>query len=292
MIPTLNPVTAGGGLALPAYISLAKRHGFSAIDFSILQAAKLVEEQDFEAVAALFDEAKILPVNFGLPVEWRQDEASFQNSLELLSAQAKLAQDLGCSRCTTWVLPSNNEPVEDYASRSIARFAQIGKILEDQGVRFGLEFIGPYHFRTNPDQIWFYDIHGALQAVDAIERAGELENIGILLDSFHWYTSGGNMMDLASIPLEQIIHVHINDAPDVPVHEQIDNVRLLPGASGVIDLTGFLGTLNALGYDGPIAVETFSEALKTMDVEEAAGQAAASVAGVLNAANIKPVILQ
>jgi len=292
MIPTLNPVTAGGGLALPEFIALAKRHGFSAIDFSILQAAKLVEEQGFEAVAALFDETKILPINFGLPVEWRQDEASFQNSLALLEAQAKLAQDLGCSRCTTWVLPSNNEPAQEYAARSIARFAQIGKILEDQGVRFGLEFIGPHHFRTNPEQIWFYDIHGALQAVDAIERARELENIGILLDSFHWYTSGGNMMDLASIPLEQIIHVHINDAPQVPVHEQIDNVRLLPGASGVIDLTGFLGTLNALGYDGPISVETFSEELKALDVEEAAGQAAAAVAGVLNAADIKPVILQ
>lgn len=292
MIPTLNPVTAGNGLALPDYISLAKRHGFSAVDFSIQQVADLVEEQGFEPVAALFDEAKILPANFGLTVDWRGGEEAFESSLEQLEALAKLAQDLGCSRCTTWVLPSNNEPALDYATRSIARFAQVGKILEDQGVRFGLEFIGPHHFRTNPEQIWFYDIHGALQAVDAIERAGELENIGILLDSFHWYTSGGNMMDLASIPLEQIIHVHINDAPKVPVHEQIDNVRLLPGASGVIDMTGFLGTLNALGYDGPLAVETFSAELKAMDVEEAAGQAAAAVAGVLNAANIKPVILQ
>jgi sugar phosphate isomerase/epimerase len=112
-----------------------------------------------------------------------------------------------------------------------------------------------------------------------------------LIDTFHWYTSSGTMMDLAAIPVEKIVAVHINDAPDVPVEEQQDKVRLLPGESGVIDIVGFLGTLNALGYDGPLAVETFSDELKALAPEEAARRAAAAVSGVLRAADITPVRL-
>ena len=96
------------------------------------------------------------------------------------------------------------------------------------------------------------------------------QNVGLLVDCWHWYTAGNSVMDLASIPVEKIVHVHINDAPRKPVEEQVDNVRLLPGQSGVIDIRGFLRTLSALGYDGPVAVETFSEDLNKLSPDEAA----------------------
>ena len=291
MIPTLNPATAGSGLALPDYVALAKNHGFSAIEFSIGEAAELVKNTSFDNVASLFNESKILPITFNLPLEWREDEDTFESGLSELKSLAKLAQDLGSSRCITYVLPDNGEPLAEYSSRSIRRFQQIGKVLEDQGVRFGLEFIGPSHFRTDSQNAWFYDIPGALHVVGQVENGAELENIGLLVDCFHWYTSGGTMMDLASIPLEKIVHVHINDAPDLPAGMQNDAVRLLPGASGTIDIVGFLGTLGALGYDGPVAVETFSEELRALAPDEAASRAAVAVAGVLNAAKIETVRL-
>jgi sugar phosphate isomerase/epimerase len=119
----------------------------------------------------------------------------------------------------------------------------------------------------------------------------QLENLGLLVDCWHWYTSGGTTMDLASIPIEQVEHVHINDAPDIACDAQIDNVRLLPGASGVIDIVGFLKTLGAIGYDGPVAVETFSEELKQLTPEEATSRAATSVYSVFQAAEIEPLRL-
>jgi sugar phosphate isomerase/epimerase len=39
--------------------------------------------------------------------------------------------------------------------------------------------------------------------------------------------------------------------------EQIDQKRALPGATGVIDIQGFLMTLDQVGYDGPITPERF-----------------------------------
>lgn len=292
MIPSLSTVTAGGGLPLPQLIELARNHGFSGIEFSIGEAASLIEEHGLETVASWLEASpKVLPVVFNLPTEWRQDEETFQRDLEQLPALARIAQDLDCTRCTTWVLPEGNLPLAEYEANSKRRLGEVAKILAAEGIRLGLEFLGPEHFRTNPGNFWFYDIHGALQVVGEIEEAHELENLGLLIDAWHWYTSGGSMMDLASVPLEKIIHVHINDAPDIPRETQVDNQRLLPGESGVIDMTGFLRTLNALGYDGPVAVETFSEELNALTPADAATRAHAAVAKVFRDAEIEPLKL-
>lgn len=291
MIPTLNGATAGGGLSLPEFVQLAARHGFAGVEFSIDEAAKLVAQRGFEDVAAIFEGPKVLPAVFGLPVEWRKDEDTFQAGMTRLPELAKLAQDLDCTRCCTYVLPDGGIPVEEYAATSTRRFAEVARVLSEQGVRLGLEFLGPAHFRTNPDNVWFYDIPGALRAVAAISEMGTLENVGLLVDCWHWYTSGGSTMDLASIPIQQMVHVHINDAPNLPRDEQQDSVRLLPGESGVIDITAFLKTLAAIGYDGPLAVETFSEELRALPPDESAARAATAVKNVLQTADVTPVEL-
>ena len=64
---------------------------------------------------------------------------------------------------------------------------------------------------------------------------------------------------------EQIIHVHINDAPPgIPIDEQQDLVRELPGETGIIDIKGFLGLLRRIGYDGPVTVEPFKRELQDL----------------------------
>ena len=125
MIPTLNAVTAGSGLPLADYVSLAARNGFSGVDFSIQTVADAVAQEGFDAVANIFEKHKVLPAAFGLPVEWRKDESTYQQGLEQLPQLAKLAQDLDCTRCGTWVLPDNGEPLEEYAARSKKRFAEM-----------------------------------------------------------------------------------------------------------------------------------------------------------------------
>lgn len=291
MIPTLSPVTSGKGLSLPELVHLAARHKFRGIEFSLNETQAEVEKTSFAAVADLFESTRVLPVVCGLEVEWRRDEVTFRDGMQSLAARARLAQDLDCSRCITWVVPDSGEPVAEYSARSIRRLAEIGRVLQGEGVRLGLEFIGPKHFRIRPENVWFYDVPGALQAVDDITRAGQLENVGLLVDCWHWYTSGGSMLDLASIPVEMLVEVHVNDAPNKPVDDQIDNERLLPGESGVIDLPGFLQTLKALGYDGPLCVETFSAELDAMTADESAALASRALHGVMEQADIAPLPL-
>ena len=85
--------------------------------------------------------------------------------------------------------------------------------------------------------------------IDAVER----DNVGVLLDSYHWYTTGQSVQELALIPLEKLVHVHLNDTLNSP-EEAHDQERLLPG-DGMIDLTGFLRGIQAKGYTGPLSIE-------------------------------------
>ena len=280
MIASLSPVTAGSGLSLPEQVALCARHGFAGLEISI----GAVRDMGINDARALFEHSDVSPVAFGLPVEWRKDEDTFREGLAQLPMLARLAADLGISRCTTYVHPSTDAPAKQYAEVSTRRFAEIAHILAEQGISFGLEFLGPQQFRPDPDKVWFYDIAGALQAADEVNRAANTSNVGLLVDCWHWYASGGTQMDLASIPLEQIVYVHINDAPTgVALPDLVDNVRELPGATGEIDVRGFLSTLRALGYNGPVAVETFSEKLKSMSPDEATAAAAKATLGVMNA---------
>ncbi len=278
MIASLSSVTAGGDLALPQQVALCARHGFAGLEISIESA----REMGIDDARALFQYSDVAPVAFGLPVEWRRDEETFRHGLAKLPMLARLAADLGVSRCTTYVHPSTDAPIAEYIETSTRRLAEIAHVLAEQRISLGLEFLGPQQFRPDPDKFWFYDIAGALQAADAINAKAGTHNVGLLVDCWHWYASGGTLMDLASIPIEQIVHVHINDAPaGVALPDLVDNVRELPGATGEIDVRGFLSTLRALGYDGPVAVETFSAQLKAMSPDDAAAAAAKATLGAM-----------
>jgi sugar phosphate isomerase/epimerase len=90
-------------------------------------------------------------------------------------------------------------------------------------------------------------------------------NLGILLDAYHWHTAHGTLEQLAALSDADIVDVHVNDAlPGVAVDELLDQVRALPGETGVIDLKGFLSNLARIGYTGPVMVEPFSKRVNAM----------------------------
>jgi sugar phosphate isomerase/epimerase len=88
------------------------------------------------------------------------------------------------------------------------------------------------------------------------------------LDSWHWHHAGATTQDIIAAGRERIVHVHFNDAPNLPPDQIKDNERLLPG-EGVIDLVGFLQALQKIGYQDALSVEVFGR-LKDVPVTEAA----------------------
>jgi sugar phosphate isomerase/epimerase len=103
-------------------------------------------------------------------------------------------------------------------------------------------------------------------------------NVGLILDSWHWYTAGEQESDLLSLTNDQVVAVDLNDAPaGIPVDQQMDLKRKLPAATGVIDVRTFLRALVKIGYDGPVRAEPFDESLNGLPADEAVARTAAAM---------------
>jgi sugar phosphate isomerase/epimerase len=268
MYRNLSPGAVGIGGDHVEICKLAAKVGFQGIDFDPGFARKLAEEKSVQAVKDFYAELGLRPAGFGLPVEFRRDEQAFEDSLKGLPAMAEIAGQVGCDRCPTWILPASDElPFAENFEQHRRRLGECAKILQDHGVWLGLEFVGPKTSRHNSKYEFIWNMKGMLELADAIGTG----NVGLLLDCWHWYTSYGTVEELRTARGEQIVYVHVNDAPEgVPVDEQIDNVRRMPGATGVIDIAAFLGALDEIGADAPITAEPFFPEINALPNDEAA----------------------
>ena len=86
--------------------------------------------------------------------------------------------------------------------------------------------------------------------------------------------------EIEALTNEQVVHVHLNDAPNRSLDDQQDFERLAPG-EGIIDLAGFLGALKKIGYDGYLGVEIFSKELTALSNEDAAARAKAGYDAIM-----------
>jgi len=242
---------------------LAQTHGFQSLSLS----AATVQELGAERVRSILDAHHLLPGVAGMPVDFRKDDETFERDLAELPAAAMSLQSVGCTRILTWLMPWHETlTYEEHFDQIAGRTARICSILSEYGIRYGLEFVGPETMRQGRPNSFIHDLPGILDLVKAVGAS----NLGILLDAFHWYTSGGTKEDLANLSNDLIVGVHVNDAVAGRGRtEQIDQERAMPGETGVIDIGTFMRALDALDYDGPVIVEPFSARVRSLPAEEA-----------------------
>ena len=171
-------------------------------------------------------------------------------------------------------------------------------MLAKHDIRLGLEFLGPLVFRTRaagggrrgapPDPnappppppvpfVWTLP-----ETVKLAEESAP--NVGVTLDAWHWYHSGGTVAEIAATNASRIVHVHVSDAREMPPEQVQDNMRLLPG-EGIIDLSGFFQALKKIGYQGGVAPETIGPRIPDeMPPEESARLALHATIGVMKRA--------
>ncbi|RIX59433.1 sugar phosphate isomerase/epimerase [Paenibacillus nanensis] len=260
-------------------IELAGRYGFQAVD---LDARALVREYGLDGARELLAKHNVVLGSIGLPVEWRASESAFQEGLEELASHAAAAQALGCTRCCTYILPSTDEKAAHFMAVATRRLRQCAVILGAYGISLGLEFVGPHHLRERWKHPFIWTMEETLDWIAAIGEA----NVGLLLDAYHWYTNELGTEAIEALRPEQIVHVHLNDAPNVPVSEALDNGRLYPG-EGVIDLAGFLKALDKIGYRGPVAQEILTAEAPNGTPEELAERSKKGFDLVFEAAGIR-----
>ncbi|MCY3556402.1 MAG: sugar phosphate isomerase/epimerase [Gemmatimonadetes bacterium] len=266
MYKNLNPGMIGIHASLDEALDMALQYGFDGVDVNLPDLAELARETSAGEVRDLFGRAGCRPGNWGLPIEWHGAGKKWTEELTRLRRYAALARDIGALRTTAVVMPWSDEQTfdENYAFH-VERLKPVAEILGEHDCRFGLEFIGPETLRRGRKHAFIHTMDGMLSLCRDLGP-----NVGLLLDLWHWYTSRGTWDDLARLCNGDVVNVHVNDAPaGIPVDEHIDNVRCLPGETGVLDIARFLKALDAMGYDGPVTAEPFSARVNALAPRDA-----------------------
>jgi sugar phosphate isomerase/epimerase len=255
-------------------IELAHRYGFESVEPSADFLAKLPDAELEELLADLKGKSLVWGAA-GLPVNFRADEDRFREGLEQLPELARGLQRAGVSRVGTWISPvhSSLTYLANFQQHA-RRLREVARILGDHGQRFGLEYVGP---KTSWTKGRYPFVHTMEETKELIAEIGR-DNVGLVLDSWHWYTAEETGADLLTLAGKDVVACDLNDAPSgVPVDEQMDSSRELPAATGVIDLEAFLSALVKIGYDGPVRAEPFNKKLSALPNEEAMAATAAAM---------------
>src|SRR5688572_22375193 len=263
MYSSLNRGTAGAGLPYDEFVKLSARAGFPGVDVDMGWG----QTHGAAALGELLASHNQRPGGWGPNVEWRGDIGKLNDGLPNLKAQAKIAQELRLDTCATYILPASDLPLMENWNFHVQRLRPIARTLAEYGLRFGLEFVAPYHLRRK----WKHEfIFTPGQMLELAADAGE--NVGLLVDSFHCHTAGTTWEHLSQIPATKIVLAHLNDAPRVPLGQVDDSQRVLPG-EGAIDVVAFISALKQTGYDGPVSLEVFNADLRAMSPADAARKA-------------------
>jgi 2-keto-myo-inositol isomerase len=120
-----------------------------------------------------------------------------------------------------------------------------------------------------------------LGLADEIVKKVNRPNIGLVLDSFHFYAGGSTFESIDALNPEKIFIFHINDAEDRPKEELNDSHRLLPGL-GILPLREIKAAFDRIGYDGVASVEIFRPEYWERDTFELAKDARKAMIKVLS----------
>jgi sugar phosphate isomerase/epimerase len=254
----------GGRLGFEERAALARRTGYQALDFDFREVEPLLggrSAEEFWAAAGLRP-----GMAGGVPVpDPFAAEATFAEGLAALPARAAAARAAGAF--AVGLVLRNRSALPEAEARALVRdrLRRVGEALAPAGLRLAVEFIG---VRT----LWpdlphpFAQRYG--EFLSLLEETGR-PNVGMLLDSYHWYGAEGTAEEVAATPRERIVYLHVNDCKPGPRDQIQDGDRLLPG-EGVIDLPAWLAAVARTGFDGPIAPEVLGPRLQGSSSEEAA----------------------
>lgn len=274
MFTSLNPRMIRLSLSFDETLQAARDYGFEGVE---LDQTALVDGDPAKLKHRIQD-AGVRVGGFPAPVNTAADEATYLEGLRALPDIAARAAAVGATRSTRGIRPWSDDRdwVENWRF-TVQRMQPVAAILAEHGCRLGLEYIGPATSRQGHRYPFVHTMEGALALAREIGSG-----TGLLLDAWHWYTSKETPEDIARLTNADVVSVHVNDAPaGIPVDEQKDLERLMPGASGVIDIRGFLDALVALNYDGPVIVEPFDKTLEALEAPERLRATADSLAKIM-----------
>jgi sugar phosphate isomerase/epimerase len=261
MFKNLNAPALGVSGHQSEIIELALTYGFRGMDVSIVEIAARAKHKGMPYARRLIDSAEIRIGTFRLPLEWDVDDDLFKPELEKLPEYARVAAELGCTRCVATVAPAGDKrPYHENFEFHRHRFTDICRALEPSGVRLAVGFRAAAGLRQSKAFQFIHDPDATSLFIKMIDSP----NVGLWLDVWDLHVAGGSVEYVRAMSAEQIVAVQLADVPleSPPPGELTEASRMLPQAEGGLNLPEWLVVLAELGYDGPVTLKPARSALK------------------------------
>lgn len=229
-------------------LQAAKAAGFDYLEIWASKLRAFLKQRSTDELKDLFAESGLSPLSINsiehITFRDAQVYESIKRQCEELSS---IAGRIGCP-CIVVVpgrLPQGGVSRAEIISESIEVLTELCDIAAAHGVSLGFEFLGQRDCSVPK-----------LNLAAAIVRETNRENLGLVIDSFHFYAGNSTFESLETLNPELIQIFHINDAEDLPREQLEDRHRLLPGL-GILPLREMLSAFRSIGYDKVASVEIF-----------------------------------
>jgi len=233
---------------LPTDLQAAKEAGFDYVEIWVAKLRKFLSERSTAELKDLFAESGLEPLSINSieHITFRDAHAyeSIKRECEELSS---IAAAVGCP-CIVVVpgpLPKGGASRESVISESIRVLTELCDISAAHDVSLAFEFLGQTDCSVP-----------TLDLAAEIVREVNREDLGVVIDSFHFYAGNSTLEMIEALDPKIIQIFHINDAEDRPREQLEDRHRLLPGL-GILPLRQMISAFRMIGYDKVASVEIF-----------------------------------
>lgn len=180
-------------------------------------------------------------------------EAAFVRAARFIELAARLEAEI-------LIVCTNTRPeAEADPARAAADIARLADMAAPRGLTIGYEPLASSRH-----------VRDIAAAGEIVRRAGRA-NLGLVFGALHFFAGGGTLDALAALEGVNLTLVHLADAPTARPDpaEMARSFRLFPG-QGVLPLEAVHARLAAMGYDGPVSLEAFSDETRALPPREIA----------------------
>ncbi|HEX5874556.1 MAG TPA: sugar phosphate isomerase/epimerase family protein [Pyrinomonadaceae bacterium] len=255
-------------------LEAAKAAGFDYLEIWAAKLRAFLKEKTTSELRDLFTGAQIPPLSINSieHITFR-DAQAYERIKQECEELSSIAAAIGC-KCIVVVpgpLPKGGATREMVVAESVKVLIELCEIAAKHDVTLAFEFLG------QPDcSVPTLDL-----AAEIVREVGR-SDLGVVIDSFHFYAGGSTVEMIESLDPKLIQIFHINDAEDLPRGELEDRHRLLPGL-GILPLRELISAFRRIGYDKVASVEIFRPEYWERDPFALARDARAATERVLRA---------
>ena len=250
----------------------AKAAGFDYVEIWAEKLRKFLQHKTTRDLSELIAESGVPPLSINSIEHVTFRDSNTWNAIKEQCAElSRIAEAIGCPFIVVVPSPLPNADLKrgEVIAESVRVLRELCDIAARHDVSLAFEFLGQTDCSVP-----------TLGLAHDIVRATERRNLGVVIDSFHFYAGGSTIEMVEALDPNLIYVFHINDAENLPREQLLDKHRLLPGL-GILPLRELTGAFRKIGYDKVASVEIFRPEYWERDPFELANDALAATRRVL-----------